>query len=294
MVLDPGEGGLLAAGGRDAEGNGGLGPLDDAIDKPCDEDRKGGIREDRRQQKGKGAECNPQGRQGQDQDGDKRYQKVHDAPRWLIAESDDRFFHVGHGIDDQFDQAAVIQTAALLRVIVVDDVPDGAFAVRAGGADIFRDLPGFALEGIEDLQELLAGADQVSPLRKIVSRHDGKTRTAAAAVVLHAMGRHFPESRGDLSEDAPLGLNDPHGPHHVAGIVQGDGKIVPAGIKLQFSAQDDLLQRDHGRFPRDIEISRQQTVGDDGQRFMRMAAFAHDDLFDLQPPGDVGMLDGDA
>ena len=163
-----------------------------------------------------------------------------------------------------------------------------------GAQTYFGISRGSPWKAFEDLEELLAAADQVSPFRKIVSRHDGKTRTAAAAVVLHAVGRHFPESRGDLSEDAPLGLHDPHGPHDVAGIVQGDGKIVPAGIELQFSAQDDLLQRDHGRFPRDIELSRQQAVGDDGQRLMRMAAFAHDDLLDLQPPGDVGMLDGDA
>ena len=96
-------------------------------------------------------------------------------PRWFPVELDNRFFHANHGVDDQFDQSAVMDVTAFLRMVVADDVANGPFTVGAGGADIFRNFRRFARKGIEDLKKLLAGTDQIAPLGKIITRHDGKT-----------------------------------------------------------------------------------------------------------------------
>jgi hypothetical protein len=52
-------------------------------------------------------------------------------PRRLLAESNDWFFRVGHGIDNPFNQTDAIQTAALPGMTAVEDVPVGALITTA-------------------------------------------------------------------------------------------------------------------------------------------------------------------
>ena len=50
---------------------------------------------------------------------------------------DERLFNIHHSVDDQFDQAAVVDAAFFGYVVVAEEVPDLAFAIGTWSADIF-------------------------------------------------------------------------------------------------------------------------------------------------------------
>lgn len=167
---------------------------------------------------------------------------------------DHLFFHVGHGIDDQFHKPSVIDVASLLGLIKLLNIPNGTLAVGTRGAHVFGNLQGFILKSIQNLEEFLPAAYQDPLILKIVSGHNRKPRTAPAAVIIHPMRGHLPESRGDLPQDAPLGLDDAHGPHHIARIVQGDRKIIARRVRFKLTRMKDSLQGYQSRFPRNVQV----------------------------------------
>ena len=70
------------------------------------------------------------------------------------------------------------------------------------------------------------------------------------------------------------------------------GKLFRDGIQLDPSAHDDLLQQRHGALPGDIEVSRQNPVGNDDHGLVGMAALADVNLLHLQILRDLGLADG--
>ena len=74
--------------------------------------------------------------------------------------------------------------------------------------------------------------------------------------------------------------------------MQGDGKVVPAGVELDPAAQDDLLQQREAALPGDVEVAREDPVGDDDHRLVGVAAFPEGDLLDPERLGRLGLPEG--
>ena len=74
--------------------------------------------------------------------------------------------------------------------------------------------------------------------------------------------------------------------------MEGDGKGIPTGIELDPAAQDDLLQQGEAALPGDVEIAREDTVGDDDSRLVGMAAFPEGDFPNPERLCCLGLADG--
>ena len=214
------------------------------------------------------------------------------ARRSVPLPLDEARLDVGHGVDDQLDQAAVEDPVALPQAVVRDHVAELALAVAARRAEVLGDRRVQAVgEGVEHLLQLLAARDLEPPVGEVVAAHDGEAAAAAAAVVVHAVRGHLAELRADRAQDLALRLDDAHQAHHVAGVVQRDREVVARGIELEPAAHHDVAQQRHGAFARDVQIAGQHAVGDDRQRLVRVAALAEHDLLDAELPRRLGVLE---
>ena len=70
------------------------------------------------------------------------------------------------------------------------------------------------------------------------------------------------------------------------------GKLFRLGSSLIRAAQDDLLQQGEAALPGDVEIAREDTVGDDDPRLVGVAAFPEGDLPDPERLCCLGLADG--
>ena len=78
---------------------------------------------------------------------------------------------------------------------------------------------------------------------------------AAAAIIVHAVRLHLAKLRAESAEDLSLRLDHAHQPNHVAGIVEGDRKIITRGIEFDFAAENNVAQQRKITFPRDVEVA---------------------------------------
>src|SRR5208283_3165194 len=124
-----------------------------------------------------------------------------------IVEIDQRFFHsctsvelpldkrladVSHRIDNQFCQASVQDSRLLPYSVVLEEIAELAFAVRAGRADILLHVRARTIrKGIQYLLEFRSSRNRKSPIGEVVARHDGEARAATTAVVVYPMRRHL-------------------------------------------------------------------------------------------------------
>ena len=95
-------------------------------------------------------------------------------------------------------------------------------------------------------------------------------------------------------QNVALRLHHAHETHQVAGVVQGHGEVVAAGIELETTAEHDVAQHGEAAFAGDVQIRGQDAVGNDGEGLVGVTAFAEHDLLDAELLGGFGVLDGHA
>src|ERR1019366_6286472 len=99
-----------------------------------------------------------------------------------------------------------VQNAVLLPQIVIrQHVAELPLAVAARSAYILRGLGRKTIgESVQNLLQLLAPGNVKTPVRKIVATHDGKAASAAATIIVDAMGLHLAKLRTNFLQYLPL------------------------------------------------------------------------------------------
>ena len=72
-----------------------------------------------------------------------------------------------------------------------------------------------------------------------------------STIVVCTVRLHLPKLRAQVPQNTALWLYDPKVPDNVAGIVQGDGKIVLGRIELDLAAENYVLEKRQAAFPWD-------------------------------------------
>src|SRR5512146_612266 len=122
--------------------------------------------------------------------------------------------HIAHSVHHELHQATIADAVPFPDLVINKEVTNLSLAVAARRANVLRRVRIETIaKRVNDLLQLLSASNLPAPVAEVIRAHDGEAASAAAAVVLNPVRRHFAESRRDLAKNLSLRFNHSHQTH---------------------------------------------------------------------------------